>query len=129
MTTATMTVKGGLYGDAYGLTTLDSIDGKGANQRVARRALAAKGEMALRARMLALDGVVAGSAASKTLGRIAASDELGGVRTVETETINSGNTVAGDVTLINANILAFSTKTTFGASPPANLDGNPLGTR
>lgn len=128
MSAATATVKGGLF-ETLGLTTLTQISGKNALHSNVRMNLGRKGLMALREKMETLNGAVAGSTASKTLKRVEANEELGGVRTIETETLVNTATVAGDVTEINADILAFSTKTTFGSSPTANLDGNPLGTR
>lgn len=127
MANATATIKGGFY-EQYG-SSLTQISTTSANKKMAAKALARKGMMALREKMETLNGAAAGSAASKTLSRIAAAEELGGVRTVETETLVSANTVAGDVTEINEDILALSTRTTFGSSPVANGDGNPLGTR
>lgn len=79
--------------------------------------------------MVQLNGVAPGAAALKTLGRVQASTELGGKRVIETDTIVNRVTAAGDVTAIAANLLTYTTRTTFGASPKANLDGNPLGTR
>jgi hypothetical protein len=55
--------------------------------------------------------------------------ELGGVRATEAINLINRATVAGDVTEINADILSVTTRTTFGASPPSNKDGNPLGYR
>lgn len=125
---ATATVKGGFWPENV-VPSLVSISGRGFGRfRIAQR-LATKSMRALRATMLALDGVVAGSAATKTNSRIAADVELGGKRTIETETLINRNTVAADVTEINADLLTLTTRTTFGASPPANKDLNPLGTR
>lgn len=84
--------------------------------------------------MTALNGVAPGANATKTIGRTgptgaAVNDELGGVRPVFNFTIINRNTTAADVTEILQDFLTFSTGTTFGANPPANLDRNPLGTR
>lgn len=124
---AVATVKGGFF-EQYG-NTLTQSQGTGPARRRAARALATKGLMDLRARMTALDGVVAGATATKNYYRIVAAEELGGVRAVEAQALINRATVAGDVTIIEADINTLSTKTTFGASPVANLDGNPLGTR
>jgi hypothetical protein len=79
--------------------------------------------------MSVLDGAAAGSAALKTITRVEPNVELGGARVIETVNLVNRNTAAGDTTEIEATINAYTTKTTFGASPVANLDGNPLGTR
>lgn len=125
---ATATVKGGFW-PTNGVTSLGSISGKGPWRRRIAMALDSKGLLDQRALMLALDGVVPGSLASKTYGRVQNSVELGGKRVVEAETIISRNTAAGDVTEINADFLTMTTRTSYGASPVANKDGNPLGTR
>lgn len=125
MTAAVATVKGGFWAQ-YGVT-LTSTQAR--QDRPVQQALGRRGMMALRALMASLNGVAPGGAAAKTLGRIQASSELGGKRTIETNTIINRVSAAADVTEIAAHIVAFSTKTTFGASPPANKDGNPLGTR
>lgn len=127
MENAVATVKGGFF-EQYG-TTLSQISGVGQQRRRVAQLLGDKSLLDLRQRLISLVGAAAGGACSKTLSRIAASEELGGVRTIETETLINRATTAGDVTIINNDLLALTSKTTFGASPPANLDGNPLGTR
>ena len=126
---ATATVKGGLFEQA-GLATLTQISGVTGTERRVQQLLSRKGARATRALMLALDGVVAGSNATATVGRVEANVEQGGKRVIETQTLINRNTVAGDVTTLNADMLGtLTSRTTFGASPPANKDGNPLGTR
>ncbi len=125
MGTATADIKGGFY-EQYG-STLAQVSTTSASKRMAAQALARKGMMALREKMETLNGAASGSAASKTLSRIAAAEDLSGVRTIETETLVSANTAAGDITEINEDILALTTRTTMAS--PANGDGNPLGTR
>jgi hypothetical protein len=127
MASATATVKGGFW-EQYS-SSLTQISSTSAAKKRASHALAQKGQMSLRERMETLNGATAGSAASKVLARIVAAEELGGVRAIENETLVSANTAAADVTEINEDILALSTRTTFGSSPVANGDGNPLGTR
>ena len=124
---AVATVKGGFF-EQYG-PTVSQVSGVGSKRREAAQALATKGLRDLRERMTTLDGVIAGSAAVATNSVVSANVELGGQRAIETETLINRNTVAGDVTIIEADINSLSSKTTFGANPPANLDGNPLGTR
>lgn len=129
MTTgATATVKGGFY-PTNGVSSLGSISGKGPWRRRVAQWLDGYGALDQRALLLALDGVAPGGTASKTLGRIANDTELGGKRVVETNTFINRATVAGDVTELNADLLTLTTRTSKGASPVANKDGNPLGTR
>lgn len=129
MTTgATATVKGGFW-PVNGVTSVASISGKGPWRRRVAQAFDTYGLMDQRALAVALDGVVAGSNATKTLGRIENNVELGGKRVVETNTLVNRNTTAGDVTEENADFFTLTSRTTKGSSPPANKDGNPLGTR
>ena len=117
------TVKGGFFAQ-YSSTLTGIFAGGGALRRRAALALSRKGMLALQEVMLTLDGAAAGSAASKSVGRVEANEELGGVRTVESEDLVSANTAAGDITRINADILNYGS---YNSSPPANGDGNPLG--
>jgi len=123
---ATATVKGGLFGQ-YG-SSLVQIWPYSSSRRLARQALSRYGTMKLRENMETLNGVAPGSAASKVLSRVANSEELGGVRAIESYTFATGNTTAANVTEINDTVLSLSSKT-YDSTPPANLDGNPLGTR
>lgn len=126
---ATATVKGGLF-ETLGLGSVTQIQGRTPGLiRLVRQAMGKKSMRKLRELALTLDGVVAGSAASATNAVVEANSELGGKRTITTETLVGRNSLAADVTEINAYLLAFSSKTTFGASPVANGDDNPLGTR
>lgn len=118
----TAAVKGGFWPSA-GVASLSNTSGRGANRRRAALALSRTGTLALREAMTTLNGVVAGSAASATRTRIAAAQELGGKRTIETETQLSRNTAASDVTEIAADVLTYSSTQAF----PTNLNGNPLG--
>lgn len=127
MAQATATVLGGFW-PANSVSSLTQISKGSARRRVAE-ILAGKSAMPLRALMLALDGVAPGATATKTLARIANNTELGGKRTIETETLISRATTAGDVTAINADVLSLTARTTSGSSPVANKDLNPLGYR
>jgi hypothetical protein len=118
-------VSGGLF-DA---STLTAVQGTNSLRRSAARILAKKGLRDIREALYTLDGVVAGSTATKTNAVVEANVELGGVRAITTENLINRATVTADQTLTRADILRFSENNTFGASPPANLDGNPLGTR
>lgn len=122
--TAVATVKGGFWPE-NGVQSLDQISGVGFARREAAKALAKKGTMALRELMETLNGAAAGSAASKTLSRVANSTELGGVRTVETETLVGRNTTAGDATTINADVLSLNSRT-HDPTPAVNRNNNPL---
>lgn len=129
MTTgATATVKGGFW-PTNGVVSLGSISGKGPWRRRVAQQLDGYSAMDQRALLLALDGVAPGAVAAKTLGRIENNVELGGKRVIETNTIVNRVTVAGDVTELNADLLTLTTRSSKGSSPPANKDGNPLGTR
>jgi hypothetical protein len=125
---ATATVKGGFW-PTNGVQSLVSIDGRNAARREVARNLSDRQLMAIREVMETLNGVVPGSAALKVLGRVENNVELGGKRTIEVNTLVNRATTAADVTQILGDVLSYSTKTTFGALPPANKDGNPLGTR
>lgn len=127
MSVATATVKGGLFPEV-GVTSLASIQGSGPGVRQISQILSRKGLRELRRRAYTLDGVVAGSTATETVKRIEASAELGGKRTIETETLVGRATISADITEINADLLSSLTSRTTLASP-ANKDGNPLGTR
>lgn len=122
------TIKGGFY-ETNSATPLSSIGSFGALRRDIALRLGKKSLLYLRELMTTLDGVAAGAAASATYGRVEAAEELGGKRTIESQALIARNTAASDTTEIEATINSYSTKTTFGSSPVANLDGNPLGTR
>jgi len=124
--TVSATVKGGFWSQ-YG-TTMSLINAKGPQRFRIAQWLSRKSLMALREKMETLDGAAAGSTASKTLARVEANSELGGKRTVETETLINTATVSGDITEINNDLLALSTRT-YDSTPVANGDKNPLGTR
>lgn len=119
------TVKGGFWPE-NSVTTLATIETTSSHKQQLRQVLRKKGMREMRARMRALNGVVAGGAALATQARVEANEELGGKRTVETETFINRVTVAGDATEINDDVLSDFA---FTNTPVANLDGNPLGTR
>jgi hypothetical protein len=127
-TNSSATVKGGLF-ETNGVATLTGIRGKSSWRRYVSIIMNKKSMLGIRQKMFALTGAATGGSASKTLGRVQASSELGGARTIESETIVSTNTDAADVTEIKADFLGQTSLSTFGASPPANKDLNPLGTR
>ena len=120
---ATATVKGGLFAD---VSPLVSVQGTNSLRRIAAMALGTKSLRALREKMLTLNGATAGSTALETNGRVEANAELGGKRTIESETLVNAATVAGDVTEINADILEMSGNT-YDSTPVVNKDGSPLG--
>lgn len=121
---ATASVKGGFWPE-NGVNSLTGIAlGSGALRRRAAFALSRRSMLAMREEALTLNGATAGSAALATVGRIEANEELGGKRTVETLTLLDDTTVAADKTRIDEDLLAYGSYT---ASPPANLDGSPLG--
>lgn len=125
------TVKGGFF-PTNGVTTLTpiSVTDRGWSRRQVSRILAKRGMQAIRQLAIALDGVAPGGTAQKFNVYVgAAGTELGGKRPVQQNVIINRATTAGDVTEINADLFTYSERTTFGASPVANKDGNPLGTR
>lgn len=124
---AVATVLGGFWPE-NGVSSLTQVQGTGPNRRRVAQALGTRGLLGEREIMETLNGAAAGSAASKTLSRIVAAEELGGVRAIETVTIIGRNTAAADVTRTNADFLSLSSKT-YDPTPVANGDGNPLGTR
>ena len=121
------TIKGGFF-EANGVVSLTTIESTSAARRRISQLLGQKGQAGLRELMLTLNGVAAGQAALATRSRIAASEELGGARTIETETFVDRVSAAADVTDIAADLLSLSSKT-YDGTPIANGDGNPLGTR
>lgn len=120
-------VLGGMFHE-NGVTTLSTAHTKSALKKRIAFALGRKQLLGVQEILRTLVGVdVAGTpAASKTYGRVAASSELGGVRTIESETLIDRNTAASDVTDITADLL---TDDYYDSTPVANGDGNPLGTR
>lgn len=122
------TVKGGFW-ETNGVSSLATIHTTSALRRIASQALGRDQMYGFREIMETLTGAAAGGTATKTLARVVAAEELGGARAIESESLVNRATTAADATDIIADILSLSTKTTFGSSPPANLDGNPLGTR
>lgn len=124
---ATATVNGGLFA-SNSQTTLTQYS-RGAARRRAAVMLSTKSTRALRELGLTLDGVAPGQTAYAADARVTASSELGGQRAIESDVYVNRASTSQDVTDINADLFSLSGKTTFGASPVANLDGNPLGTR
>jgi len=125
---ATATVKGGFW-PANGVQSLTQISGKGALRRLIAQALAVDQLSDQRELLETLNGVAPGATALKTSARVVAAEELGGKRLIEQVTIINRATTAADVTELNADFLTLTTRTSFGATPPANKDLNPLGTR
>jgi hypothetical protein len=109
--------------------TLSDIGAWGSGRKEAAYRLSRRSQEVIAAKAVALNGVVAGSNVTVNHSQIQPSTELGGARTVETVALINRNTTAGDVTEINTDVLSYRSRTSFGNSPPANLDGNPLGTR
>lgn len=121
-------VLGGLFPN-NGVSTLTTIETTSSPRRRVAQYLGDKSTRGLRAIAKALNGAAAGGAALATNARVDSNQDLSGKRLIETETLVNRVTVAGDVTILNNNLFALTTRTTFGATPPVNLDGNPLGTR
>jgi len=120
-------VKGGMF-EANGVAILATIHTTRSGRRASAWPLSRKGQLYFRELMSKLTGAAPGVQTDKKLARIAATVELGGVRPIEQEVLCAGPTTVNHVNLIQNNILSWSTKT-YNPNPPANLDGNPLGTR
>jgi hypothetical protein len=127
-TMATATVLGGFW-PTNGVNTLASISGEGEERRQVAKALGHRAMLPTREIWRALTGAAPGGLASKSYTRVAAGSELGGLRPIETVQAVNRVTTAADAAEIIADFLTYTTRTTFGATPPANLDRNPLGTR
>jgi len=124
-------VAGGLH--ANYAATLNGMDQSwlvgAAEKRIGAQFLAHKGAMEFRALVDALLGAAAGGMATKTYPEIAASAELGGMRSINQVNLVNRVTTANDVADIKKALTSLSPNTTFGANPPINGDRNPLGTR
>lgn len=122
------TVKGGFF--AQYNTTLAGISAldDSSLRKKAMFFLTRRGGLGLKKLMNTLNGVAAGSTATRTIGRVEANSELGGKRTVELQTIISRATTATDVSNIAAVVIG-AVPYTVAADVIANGDGNPLGYR
>lgn len=121
------TVKGGFW-EFNGVFSLDTAHTTSPMRRRISLYLGRKQQLALRETMRALNGVAPGGLANKTYSRVIASEELGGVRPIETEVLINRVTTTADRNDITADLLTLATKG-YNPFPPPNLDGNPLGTR
>ena len=122
---ANATVGGGLYGQLGNVLT--QVRGLSSRRRTVARTMAHL--KTLRELAVELNGVAAGAAALKTQKRIKADptlDDRGGKQTIETETFVNRVTAAADQTAITDDLLTYDN---HDATPPVNLDRNPLGTR
>jgi hypothetical protein len=122
------TVKGGLW-PTNGVDVLTTAHTSSAGRHQAARALSQKQNLALRELTRWLVIGVPGGNINKTYARVVAAEELGGVRPIEQEVLINRASTNDDITDIVADLTTLSVRTTFGANPPPNLDGNPLGTR
>jgi hypothetical protein len=127
--TAVANVKGGLFGDSAMLTQLSSISGKNGRRSDAAKQLGTKTNFALRRIMLVTAGAAAGATATYNFPQVEANVELGGKRNITQTALINRATTAADVAEYKNDILTWNTRTTFGANPVPNKDGNPLGTR
>ena len=125
---AVATVLGGFW-PQQGVGTYTQVSGRGEERRIVRQSLGGMGLLRERAIMTALNGVAPGAVASKTIGRITETGELGGLRPIAAVSLINRVTTSADVTEIQNDLLSETTITSFGANPPPNLDRNPLGTR
>lgn len=124
---ASATVKGGFWPEnGVGTLTLMGEDSYG-RHRVAAQ-LGTKGMAVVRALLDALTGSAVGGTAQAIRTRVAASEELGGKRAIQAETLINRATTIPDKTEMQSTILTYSTRT-HDPTPPINKDMNPLGTR
>lgn len=114
------TVKGGLFD---GMTLATAHTTSYLKRRVAQL-LGKKQTYALREIAETLNGVAPGQTASKSLTRVAADEDLGGVRAIESETLVNRATTTDDRDAINRNLFSLSSRT-YDPTPVANGDGNP----
>jgi len=122
-------VKGGLW-ETNGVGTLTPIPGsRSFGRRIAAQMLGGSRLLAFKELMDRLNGAAPGVTATKTIGVIAASQELGGPRAVVQVSLINRATTAADQQEIDDDVLTMSNRTTYGANPVPNLDRNPLGTR
>lgn len=124
---ASATVKGGFWPE-NGVSTLTLAGEDTYGRHIVARMLGVKGMAQTRGRMFALTGAAPGGVANVARSRVEANVELGGKRTIESESLINRATTAADVTEIKADLLTFSTRT-YLPNPPINKDMNPLGTR
>lgn len=124
---AVANVKGGLFGDSAGLIQLTQVSGRGSTRTSIARRFGKRTMLPIRQVLATLDGVAPGATATKQFPLIDPSVELGGKRTItNTYLVNRATTAADQAETIN-DLLTWSTRTTFGANPPANKDGSPFG--
>lgn len=112
-------VKGGFWGELGATLTLSS--GESPIKRRIAQWLNKRQLRGFRELMIELNGVAAGQAALAEHTRVAASEELGGVRAIETVTDVDRVTAAADVTNIADTILSYPLAPTY----VVNKDGNP----
>lgn len=112
-------VSSGFWNNSYSF-----IDGRSPIERGIARKMNKRGMRDVRALMDALLGAAAGGAASASYKRITHptdSDNLGGLRTVETIDLVNRVTTVGDDTTITSRVLSFSSQPSY----PTNADRNP----
>lgn len=125
---ATANVKGGLFGDSAGLLTLAQISGRSSARRKVAQELESHAEYPIRQILATLIGAAPGATATKTISQIDGSTaELGGKRTINSVSVINRATTAADATEVIADFTTLQSRTSFGANPPANKDGSPLG--
>lgn len=125
---AVATVKGGLFGDVAGLTSLTQIAGRASGRFYVSDELSKRSLLPMRTVLTALLGAAPGALASRVFPQIDAStSELGGRRVINQVSLINRVTTAADVTEITNDILTYWARATFASSPPINKDLSPLG--
>ena len=124
----TAVVKGGMHAQYSGDISSIKASWNDFNSTRAVQALSKKGSFALRELVDNLLGQAPGNNVRFGYYRIAASEELGGVRPIETTYLIDRNTTAADVVAVKAALTEHSEITHWVNQAP-NGDHNPLGTR
>jgi len=121
-------VKGGMHANYSGDISSIKVSWNDFNSTRAVQALSKKGSYALRELVDNLLGQAPGNNVRFGYYRIAASEELGGKRPIETTYLIDRNSTAADVVAVKAALTEHS-EITHTVEASVNLDRNPLGTR
>lgn len=114
-----ISVSSGFWSNSYSF-----IDGRSPLERGIARKLNKRGMRDVRELIDTLLGAAAGSTAASSYKRVehpADSDNIGGLRSVESVDLVNRATTSDDDTTITAKLLNFSSQPTY----PTNADGNP----
>jgi hypothetical protein len=121
-------VKGGFFAQYSGTVESIKLSWNDFNSTRAVQALSKKGSYALRELVDNLLGQAPGNNVRFGYYRVAASEELGGKRPIETTYLIDRNSTAADVVAVKAALTEHS-EITHTVEQSTNYDRNPLGTR